>query len=240
MTLPKSLVALSLLTAASTAFAITTDINGLQLGMRAPQAKAALKQMNPQFATADLLKDDKAVGLNATALAPSGPIRPAVDFAAVLFDDAGAAWYIGRGQKFEGSARPSTKTLREALVAKYGEPSYSTMSSMEWSYPRGATSAVKLQAGKAGPCTFTQYDTLTSPTIGPSLIVPKEFSPKCGVHITAQWVHDAGSEMIGQLQVAVYDGARIYDQISNTKKSSAEAAARKRASELENAAKPKL
>ena len=235
MNLIKVLLATALCGAASTALAVNTDINGLKLGMQAPAANAVLKKMNPKFVITDLVQDNKKVmGVRAFS-GGQGMMAQGLDLATALFDDSGAAWYIGRRQRYAGDARPSNKTMKDALIEKYGPPSYAQSSSMMWHFVRGSAAPVKM-SNFGGPCNFEKKEVMMVADL--TLAIPKEFSPKCSLSISAEWSNEG--EMVDSLMITMFDAARMHDQLTAASNAAANAAAQKAAAEKAKAVKPQL
>lgn len=136
-----------------------------------------------------------------------------------------------REEWFEEGRYPTLASVEEALVAKYGKPSTGLQQDqrrwqLQWTYDlrqRPVTEASPLHQqcrGQANP------DGATS------------FSPDCGIVVQAVLVARQDNPQLAEsLQVGVLDHAGGYEAITSTERALEELEARRRAHEVESAAK---
>lgn len=230
--------------AASSAWALPpTDISGVALGTSLDEAKSGIMSANNDFVLSPLTTS---AGTEAGVVAATrerfgrdagGNSLRALDEFAALQDEAGKVWYVGRQQRFANGSRITPDTLLQTLTEKFGPPS-STERLManvaRWEFDRNGKQFVGKNNGPCKDITLAPYN-LPNVTFS----APNNFSPTCGVLITAIFNEEADG-MIPSFILSLTDNKAMYDQL-NAREEKAEAErAQKLKDEQAKATKPKI
>lgn len=225
---------------ASTAFAANFDVGGVKLGTKAEDLRSLIAKVNPSFVQGDLKTGGKVVGVQARQDVGSSWTAFTPDHLVALYDEQGYTWFIGRAQKYAKGDRPGIENTLAALREKYGEPSSSNFTQMEWQFTRSGSLYNGVQT--QGPCWAgwsAGASTITSTITSPPIQIPKKFSEKCGTHIVATIGREPDG-MAGSLVVLMYDATRVYDAEERRMNSVNADEAKRLEAEKSKGLKPKL
>lgn len=235
----RRLIVFSLATAFSilmnTASAAATDISGLAVGMSLSDARSLLIKINPDYKTEDLrFSDGKTKGLKAIAQKDGKP----VDQLVIMANNTDAIWFIGRQQNYAEGQRIPGAELRNALIQKYGEPSYDAgpgLYRFSWDRDRENRLYSKKNSKRSSPCPVRPMMNYFS---GTQIAIPESFSAECGIVINASASVDMGSQMVSQLVTHVTNVKPRFDELQAQQQAAQQE--QQRLQQKEQANKPKL
>lgn len=216
------------------------NVSGVNLGATQVQARAAASSANKEFTFVDIKQNDgKVSGFQAKSKTIGGSSIGASsnDFMVVLFDQ-GSTWFVGRFQKFEEGDRPTTLSTMSALKEKFGPPTVSSSSSIEWQYDRSGALYKGIPA--QGPCPNGIDGPSFNAGMMATISVPAKFSERCGFYIEARLLPSPDGRMVNSLLIRAYESGRIFDGLQQQRDNANAANAKKLEEERAKAVKPQL